>query len=227
MTFYRRSTQPLRPELPPEPPNAKPSIAYYIIALVIVGVIVTFLHSCQNKSPEQMPGVLVAGSPQQENFNEFSPFVLSGFTITPVANYAIRARVLGVIEYDDETSVIVPVDLALGWGNMSDSSLLNQMTISQSDRWYHWRYERQPSVNNTYIIQHSSNNHIVPANASVLGILKLVRVNDIINITGYLIDIKLPGGRVQHTSQTRNDTGGGSCEIIWVETIKIENPGGV
>ena len=40
-------------------------------------------------------------------------------------------------------------------------------------------------------------------------------------IGGYLVDVAGPGGFAWNTSLTRNDTGDGACEIVWVETLEV------
>ena len=38
----------------------------------------------------------------------------------------------------DRESDLAPVDLALGWGRMSDEAILKDIQISQSGRFYFW-----------------------------------------------------------------------------------------
>ena len=38
---------------------------------------------------------------------------------------------------------------------------------------------------------------------------------------GYLVDVRGPGGFIWNTSLTRDDTGDGACEIVWVETLEV------
>ena len=45
-----------------------------------------------------------------------------GYEILPLATYDIEARVLSVETYSwDQGAELAPIDLALGWGPMSDS----------------------------------------------------------------------------------------------------------
>ena len=41
-------------------------------------------------------------------------------------------------------------------------------------------------------------------------------------IGGFLVDVRGPGGFAWNTSMTRNDTGDGACEIVWVETMETQ-----
>ena len=65
---------------------------------------------------------------------------LNGFTLMPLANYAVEARVLSREDYSFGTEAeLSPTDLALGWGPMSDEAVLKNIDISQGNRWYHWQ----------------------------------------------------------------------------------------
>jgi hypothetical protein len=74
------------------------------------------------------PGVLAHGDPVQNTLKTAAPIRLDDWTLTPLATYAVQARVLGVKKYgSDSTAAISPCDLLLGWGQMSDSGVLDQM----------------------------------------------------------------------------------------------------
>jgi len=49
-----------------------------------------------------------------------------------------------------------------------------------------------------------------------------VRVGDIVRLRGKLVDIDHPSGWHWRSSLRRDDTGGGSCEIVYLEDIEIE-----
>ena len=71
------------------------------------------------------PGVLVPETPRQ-TVAAGPPFRLDEFLITPRAGFSIRARVLSRENYYlGEEADLAPVDLALGWGVMSDQAVLD------------------------------------------------------------------------------------------------------
>jgi len=43
-----------------------------------------------------------------------------------------------------------------------------------------------------------------------------------VTLRGWLIDVDAADGWHWRTSRTREDTGGGACEIIWVESVAVE-----
>jgi hypothetical protein len=139
-----------------------------------------------------------------------------------LANFEIRARVLSSERYRwDAGAKLSPIDLALGWGRMSDSAVLESITIGQSDRWYHWRVSSQPPIPMEEIISNSANMHIIPATPGVERTLKDLRVGQVVNLKGWLVRIEGPGGFRWTSSTTRTDTGDGSCELVWVDEAGI------
>ena len=59
-------------------------------------------------------------------------------------------------------SELVPTDLALGWGPMSDSSVLKRLHITQSGRWYEYTYRLPPPIPIAEIVSHSASMHLIP-----------------------------------------------------------------
>jgi hypothetical protein len=169
------------------------------------------------------PGILVKENPMQEAVYNKSNWQKSGFTIIPLAGFKIKARVLSRNNYSfDSGSKISPLDLALGWGPMSDQAVIDRIEITQRNRWYHWKAEYLPMPKKE-ISSHSANMHIVPADEKIEIQLNEVYKGSLIEINGYLIEIKGEKGWHWKSSLTREDTGGGACELVWVDNLKIIN----
>ena len=67
--------------------------------------------------------------------------------------------------------------------------------------------------------------HMIPASDEVYSVLKEIRNGDIIELSGSLVNVADDNdGWRWKSSQTRNDTGNGACELIWVESLKIVTP---
>lgn len=169
------------------------------------------------------PGVLVAEDPRQTEPARTSPLHVEGYRLTPRAEFDIRARVLARENYRlGAEADLSPVDLALGWGVMSDQAVLDRIEITQGSRWYFTRYQMPAPIPDRDIIRHSGNMHMVPADAYVLGQLRKIRRGDIVRARGLLVDVDHPSGFNWRTSLSRDDSGGGSCEIFYVERLLIE-----
>ncbi|MBU2709290.1 hypothetical protein KCM76_25060, partial [Zooshikella marina] len=61
-------------------------------------------------------------------------------------------------------------------------------------------------------------------NEFVEDALKSVKKGDIIQLVGSLVNVDANDGWRWRSSMTRTDTGGGSCELIWVENLSIVTP---
>ena len=169
------------------------------------------------------PGILVPEQPRQQDPGSAETIVIGEYRLTPRAVFDLRARVLSRENYRwGSESDLSPMDLALGWGVMSDQQVLDRITISQGTRWYFTRYEYPAPIADNLIITNSSNMHMVPANAWVLKKLKQIRHGDIVDLKGFLVDVVTDAGFSWTTSLRRDDTGNGACEIFYVEHIYIE-----
>jgi hypothetical protein len=90
-------------------------------------------------------GILAPDEPYQKEFYTSSFREKNGYRIAPLATFDIRARVISSARYRfGRESDLSPVDLVLGWGAMSDSAVLKQISFSQNGRAYTWRTNSFP-----------------------------------------------------------------------------------
>lgn len=86
------------------------------------------------------PGVHAPDVPVQEYLSGVEPIVHGQYRITPLASFELSAKVLSRENYYlGREADLSPTDLAMGWGRMSDESVIKQIDISQSNRWYYWQ----------------------------------------------------------------------------------------
>lgn len=156
--------------------------------------------------------------PNQTSSNQTS-FNYHDYTITPLADFSIEARVLAKETYTfDRGASLSPIDLALGWGPMSDSGVLSQIRISQSNRFYYWHVDQFP-IPREAIETHSANMHMIPADDAIEAQLKELHVGQIVKIEGYLVQANAKDGFYWRSSLTRQDTGAGACELVFVKKL--------
>lgn len=170
------------------------------------------------------PGITSPFDPKQTEFATPLPKISKdGWTLEPLALFSVEARVLSKLYYKgDSSSSISPVDLALGWGPMSNTAILERLDISQSNRFFHWRYWGQAPLPEREIIRHATNAHIIPANDGVLEALGRVKKGSLVKLHGYLVEATHPAlVRPWRSSLTRDDSGAGACEIIYLKSIVI------
>jgi len=193
----------------------------FILLLLALAAGWFWLH----EPPAHWRGIPAAAEPLQTNKDLPKPFRSGDYTVTPLANYSLTAVVLSRDHYRfDPGAKLAPVDLALGWGPMSIASALNELSISQSGRWYEYSYKNEPPLEPSAIATHSANTHCLPANAAVRKELLAVRRHDLVTLQGYLVEITGPDGYHWRSSLTRNDTGGGACEVLWITHLSRRKP---
>ena len=167
------------------------------------------------------PGILVSEEPRQEELAVGPVIELAGFALTPRAEFVVEARVLSAESYRfDGGARLSPVDLALGWGPMSDSALLERFRITQGARFY-TLYPQDETVDVALALRHSANMHLIPADDDVRDIIESTRTGHVISLRGVLVDAAGPDGFRWRTSLTREDTGAGACELFLVEAAAI------
>ncbi len=173
------------------------------------------------KSIEYPSGILIEQIPKQTNLTNGKEWQVDEFKIKALAEYDIKARILSMNFYSlGKESELSPVDLALGWEKMSDQSVLNRIEISQSNRWYHWQSEDLP-ISSSEISRSSANVHILPNDDSIKDKIDELCKGSLVRMKGYLVAIHTDDGWHWKSSLTRNDTGGGACEVFWVNDLEI------
>jgi hypothetical protein len=171
-------------------------------------------------------GILVAGRPRQDNYEEAQRTVREGkWTLTPRARYDITARVLKRERYRfDAMADLSPLDLALGWGQMSGNEMLNELDLTESKRELHETVKpTYEGMDYGYVLRHSSNNHMIPLDAAIERQLIALRVGQVVQLKGDLVDAHSDDGWYANTSLTREDEGDGACEVMLVRGVQIKN----
>lgn len=165
------------------------------------------------------PRLRVDEDPEQTEAGSLPVIDFNGYHLRALARYRIAARVLGREEYDSgRESDLSPTDLALGWGPMADPHVLAGIAISQSNRYFFWKTPEYP-IPRRDIEVHASNVHLVPASTEIDRELKDVKVDEQVVLGGYLIEADADDGWRWISSLTREDTGPGACELLYVESV--------
>jgi hypothetical protein len=189
-----------------------------VLVLVVGGAYMLFIHKDR---VVLSPGVKAPFPPEQVNIDPLVIYEDDDYQVTAVAEFAIQAKVLGRERYrNGREADFSPIDLVLGWQRMSDQEVVDEIDVSQYGRWYRWETDRLP-IPQRDIERCSANMHMVPKDDRVRENLLAVRTGEVIAIRGYLVDIWASGGWTWSTSRSRDDTGDGACEIVWVEAIEV------
>jgi len=198
---------------------------------ILIILFLSFLSGCDRPritgvEPDEMD---TSQDPIQIPYKADEPMtvkVKNGYLmITPVAEYKISGVVVGKGTYSsDWAGEISPVDLAIAWGKLADPGANRYITYTQGYRWYFYQCKSEGPFDHSYVISHSSNNHIIPANENIRRAVKTVKKKHQVVLEGFLVNLK---GTYKeqpvtwNTSLSRTDIGNGSCELFYVSKVRI------
>lgn len=170
-------------------------------------------------------GAIAPNEPLQVDADGAPAIVLGRWTLTPRARYDITARILSRADYRfDPISDLAPLDLALGWGPLSDNRVLQAFKVSQGARFYSWRpvTESLP-IELGEVTRSSANTHVIPADPAVAAKLDRLRLGgQVVHLLGLLVDGTRDDGMTIRTSLTRTDSGAGACEFLLVQQVEVQ-----
>jgi hypothetical protein len=178
-------------------------------------------HWIANRPIHTPDGVLAQEEPRQTDVAHGETVQMGRWTLTVRATYEVTARVLAREAYHfDGLSDLIPEDLALGWGPMSDNLVLQTIEISQANRFYYWRATAKTPIAREIIIAHSANTHVIPQNSLIARQLARLRPGEVVTLSGELVDAVRADGHWIKTSMVRTDTGAGACEVLLVTDVR-------
>ena len=147
--------------------------------------------------------------------------------------YDLSGIVTSVHDYwglgDYET--LVPRDVCVVWGELSNLYLSGGAEFHQAERHCLGKVvggELGPAETFTFrtpfgqtrtSISSMSNNHLIPSTPEIRSKIFELRAGDKVRITGYLVNVRY-GGISLNSSTTREDSGNGACEVIYVTGIE-------
>ena len=202
------------------------------LRLVFLIVLLLFISGCDR--PEltgvEFEKIDTSSDPVQTPFMSEDPMIREIkdglFTMTPLVEYKLSGVVVSKKSYsDDWNSKISPTDLAIVWGKLAEPEHSRYIAYRQRNRWYFYEYKAGSPFDASYVITHSANNHVIPANENVRRAIKTIKKKDRVVLKGFLVNINgTYKGRtvIWNTSLSRTDTGNGSCELFYVSKVRIE-----
>jgi hypothetical protein len=189
----------------------------FVLGLAVI------VYLLPGRAVEHAPGVVVAGEPAQ-TLTAAPAFEQESYRINPLANFRIRGRVLLTDRYWlGRESDLSPIDLTLGWGRLSDSAVLEQFSMYRGHRCFYWKPKaRQMPIPAHEVVTHTANVHIIPADGRVAESLFRLRRGSVVELAGLLVEVKAGDGWKWKSSLTREDSGPGACEVMWVDLVRSD-----
>lgn len=149
------------------------------------------------------------------------------YKIEPLYEYEIAGLVVSFQHHNGKFGLhnlwndhLNMADFCLLWGNN-----INKTDLSKLDFWngqFTCNVKTSDSqVWTNFSMRDISNNHLLTADNSIRKQLKNVRIGDQIRLRGYLASYSNNQGFNRGTSTTREDTGNGACETIYLESVEV------
>jgi hypothetical protein len=200
-----------------------PFWAWVLLVFALLGL---WNHRWTPRALKVPEGVIVApkAPSQTELVGDKTSWSWQGYTLKPLANFAASARLLSVAWYGHgRESELSPVDLGISWGAMSDSRNINALEWSHDSRFLSYRYDdRGPPIAQLVLNREIANLHVIPASQSVLKRIEALPAGSRVFVQGTLVRADASDGWYWQSSLTRDDTGAGACELIWLTDVRQE-----
>ena len=150
-------------------------------------------------------------------------YAYTGYTIKPLEAFELTGRLLSTREYrSGREAELSPVDLVMGWGPMAEPANLAMVEIAQRNRWAYWQAQTMP-MPRRQLESNMANIHIIPATAALATQLEGLEVGDDVTLVGELVQVNAEDGWRWRSSLSRTDTGEGSCELLWLTSMRVHS----
>lgn len=195
------------------------------VAVVLLGLLGGLWHLAEGppRPVDPGPGVLAPDQPIQQDLPAgTAPLRHGDFVLHPQARFEITARLLSSERYRfDAGAALSPIDWALGWGQMSNGAVLAQLDIGQGNRFFTYRWPDAPPIPAAEIVRSATNVHLIPADDAVWRQLKRTAPGRVVRLEGLLVNAVGDDGYRWNSSLSREDTGNGACELIYVQAVRV------
>lgn len=188
--------------------------------VAVIGVLIALEGSDVSLScrPDYPADIHLPNDPVQTD-TDAEPWDWNGYHFEAKAAYDIEAEVVRTRRYvRGRGRHLVPYDVGVVWGPMTNEELLEGTRWSQGSRFLSWRTD-DPRIQE--FGRYIANMHLVASTPAIRRQIARLDPGDVIHMTGYLVRITADDGFVWNTSLSREDEGNGACELMWVSTIEV------
>lgn len=154
------------------------------------------------------------------------------YTVTPKFSYQLDGVVVSLHDADQLNDIwhhgrwqdfLNLRDLCVIWGENVQSGVYHRIEF-HNDTWTCWVSWPDSETGNEFKMNALSNNHLLADKNTVKAALMKAEPGDHIRLRGLLAEYANPAnGFNRGTSTTREDTGNGACETIYVNEFTIVN----
>lgn len=159
------------------------------------------------------------------------------YTIDPQFDYELYGLVVSYhhsdvwwdMEHKEWNDFLNNEDIGVAWGENLRSGVYADMRFSSGSWTLYWDFKfgtppsKQKAIISKFNPYQVSNNHVLPDNDSIAALMLSVKKGDQIWMKGYLVNYITDEweGQWRRSSTTRDDSGSGACEAVYVKDFKI------
>ena len=177
------------------------------------------------------PGIAVEAGPTIRAGETRAPWEDDkGFRYASLGAFEGRAMVLARRNYElGEFATLAPTDLALGWAELSDPRIVDQISFPQmksfSSRFVVPEFRRgaelrdRPRAELEEMFRSLTHVHTIPGDAGIRRTLAGIRPGQVIRFKGTLVLAVAPSGDRYESSLALGDR---NCEIAWIDELELE-----
>jgi hypothetical protein len=187
------------------------------ISLLLLGL---WLYDTMRPVP-QPPGVLAPDAPRIEAVTgKPQIFERNAHVLTALARFDAHARVLSLDRYaGDRAAKVAPLDIALGWGPMSDSVTLKIVDVAQTKRGVLFK-SYDPKLPDEQAATFLLNVHVIAADAELAKKLEDVRAGNIVRMQGWLVEA-VAGDGWRWRGEQRRDAPALPGTLLWLTQLEV------
>lgn len=203
-------------------------VIIWIVLILIILFVINILKA--DKPSTQVQSLNDIKEPIQTSVTGGTSKIVDGkeIKINYIASYVLCGRVVDVQNYYGSSlqNQLSPLDVGISWGFLANDNEKVTWT-SNGTRFLRWRTKDMTWYNQhggeKGIGKYWSNNHLIPSDDNIEKLIKNIEKDDYVKIEGYLVNVRYDGKNGEwyrwNSSTTRNDTGDGACEVIYVTGV--------
>lgn len=199
------------------------------IVICFLVLVYSFWH--RNDLPTEIEAVPELLEEPRQTGTRVGPFTATfngvDYIVEPEFRYDLHGLVVSYRHHDENSRMhflandhLNMLDVCVVWGDTAVSPMLREI-----DFW-NGIFTCNASANDrdvwaAFNMNELSNNHLISDDETIRRQVRALRIGDQVHVRGYLASYTSDNGSRRGTSTTRNDTGDGACETIYVETFDI------
>ncbi len=194
-----------------------------MVKYIAIGAFVFLAYLAWSMVPiDRGPGVKADKAPVLVDNSKEEPFSYNEAELMPAGSVSAEVRVISKKRYFlDGMSSFSPIDVLVGWNDLSDQRNLDYLHFDLSERTFSKKPYQLP-VTHKEINEQTALWHLIPSTDEIKSELGRLRDGHLLKIEGLLVNVRDKKGLKWETSKDLFDSDKPEHEIIWVTSIQLK-----